>query len=69
MRAEVGDRLVADGDHDRAGVIIGLRNTDGSPPYVVRWLADGHVALVFPGPYTRLLRHGTGSAARGGAAP
>jgi Domain of unknown function (DUF1918) len=68
MRADVGDRLVADGDHDRVGVIIGLRNADGSPPYVVRWLADGHIALVFPGPYTRLLR-GTGSAARGGATP
>jgi hypothetical protein len=69
MRAEVGDRLVADGDHDRVGMIIGVRNTDGSPPYVVRWLADGHIALVFPGPYTRLLRRGTDSAARGGAAP
>ena len=23
---------------------------DGTPPYVVRWEADGHEGLVFPGP-------------------
>ncbi len=56
MKAQVGDRLVPDGDDHRVGVIIGLRNPDGSPPYVVRWLSDGHIALVFPGPYTRLVR-------------
>jgi hypothetical protein len=57
MKADVGDLLVPDdGDRDRIGVIIGLRNADGSPPYVVRWLSDGHIALVFPGPYTRIVR-------------
>jgi hypothetical protein len=56
MRARVGDRLIPDGDHGRAGVIIGLRNPDGSPPYVVKWLTDGHIALVSPGPYTRIVR-------------
>jgi Domain of unknown function (DUF1918) len=55
MRAHVGDRLVPDGDHARAAVVIGLRNADGSPPYVVKWLSDGHIALVYPGPYTRLV--------------
>lgn len=50
MKADVGDCLVPDGDRDRVGVIIGLRNSDGSPPYVVKWLRDGHIALVFPGP-------------------
>jgi hypothetical protein len=35
-------------------VIISLRNADGSPPYVVKWLSSGHIALVFPGPYTQL---------------
>jgi hypothetical protein len=56
MRAHVGDRLLPDGDQRRAGVIIGLQNTDGSPPYIVKWLSDGHIALVFPGPYTKVMR-------------
>jgi hypothetical protein len=37
------------GDPRRVGVIIGLRNADGSPPYVVKWLGGGHIAVVFPG--------------------
>ena len=54
MYAEVGDRLVirsrtldgpvADGE------ILEVHHPDGSPPYVVRWSADGHESLVFPGP-------------------
>lgn len=40
-------------------MIIGLRNADGSPPYIVRWLSDGHIALFFPGPYTKVVRAGT----------
>jgi hypothetical protein len=59
MKADVGDRLVTEGpDGPREGLIIGLHQADGSPPYVVRWLTDGHVALVFPGPYVRLV-HGS----------
>jgi hypothetical protein len=58
MRAHVGDRLLPDGDQRRVGVIIGLQNTDGSPPYIVKWLSDGHIALVFPGPYTKVMRGG-----------
>lgn len=58
MKADVGDRLVTEGpDGERECLIIGLQRADGAPPYVVRWLADGHIALVFPGPYTRLV-HG-----------
>lgn len=56
MRARVGDRLLPDGDVTRTGLVIGLHNSDGSPPYVVKWLSDGHIALVFPGPYARLMR-------------
>ena len=59
MKAHLGDRLAPDGDLHRAGVIIGLCNADGSPPYVVKWLSDGHIALVFPGPYTKIIRHET----------
>jgi hypothetical protein len=61
MKADVGDRLVTEGpDGERECLIIGLQRADGAPPYVVRWLADGHIALVFPGPYTRLV-HPTGA--------
>jgi hypothetical protein len=57
MKAQVGDRLVRDGsDGGRACEIIDLHHTDGSPPYVVRWLSDGHIALLYPGPYMRLVR-------------
>jgi len=56
MKADVGDRLVTEGsDGPRECLIIGLHRADGAPPYVVRWRADGHIALVFPGPYTRLV--------------
>lgn len=55
MKAHIGDRLIPDGDSSRAGVVIGLHNADGSPPYVVKWLSDGHIALVFPGPYARMI--------------
>ena len=58
MRAQVGDLLIADGaDCRRVCEIISLNHSDGSPPYVVRWLSDGHIALLYPGPYTRLIRH------------
>lgn len=54
MITHVGDRLVLKGIHvgvvRRVGVITGLRHIDGTPPYEVRWLDDGHLALVFPGP-------------------
>jgi hypothetical protein len=62
MKAAVGDRLVQDGDPGRVGLIIGLQNGDGSPPYVVKWLSDGHIALVSPNPYTRIVRRHPGTA-------
>jgi hypothetical protein len=55
MKAQIGDRLVPDGDTDRTGLVIGLPNANGSPPYVIKWLSGGHIALVYPGPYTRIL--------------
>lgn len=61
MKAQPGDRLVMEGeDGNRAAVILESRNGDGSPPYVVRWLSDGHITLVFPGPYARIVPVGTG---------
>ena len=61
MIAHVGDRLVLEGAHvgdpRRIGVITELRHNDGTPPYLVRWLDDGHEALVFPGPDARVEPH------------
>jgi hypothetical protein len=68
MKAHVGDRLMPDGDDSRAGVVIRLQNADGSPPYVVKWLSDGHIALVYPGPYARVVPGG-GTEDLPGAAP
>ena len=63
MRAQVGDLLIADGgESHRVCEIIRLNHADGSPPYVVRWLSDGHIALMFPGPYARLVPHARGKA-------
>jgi hypothetical protein len=54
MRAQIGDRLILNrlhaGDHNRVGVITEVKHDDGTPPYRVRWLDDGHEAFVFPGP-------------------
>ena len=60
MKAEVGDWLVMKGltvdRPDKRGLITDIRNSDGSPPYVVHWLDSDHVATVYPGPvsYTHL---------------
>jgi Domain of unknown function (DUF1918) len=59
MRANVGDWLIRGGDSGRSGLVIGLHHADGSPPYVVRWRSDGHIALVFPGPYDRIVPEGS----------
>jgi hypothetical protein len=68
MRARVGDRLVV--GKDRVGEVIGVPSADGSPPYVIKWLKDGHIAMVLPDPYARivaaggaLLTDGSGAAA------
>lgn len=51
--ASVGDQVVIRGRHvddaARTGVIIEVNDPNGDPPYRVRF-ADGHEALVFPGP-------------------
>ena len=52
MRANPGDRLVIMshhvGERDRQAVILEVRGAGGSPPFLVRWEADGHEGLVFP---------------------
>ncbi len=58
MKAHVGDRFVVEGTHleepRRVGVVIEVSHPDGSPPYRVRWFADDHESLFFPGPDARL---------------
>ncbi len=53
VNANVGDWLVIKGTTtelaDQRGLITEVHGADGAPPYVVRWLASGHVATVFPG--------------------
>jgi hypothetical protein len=53
MKARVGDWLVmkgtTTGQHDQRGLIIEVHSEDGSPPYVVRWLATDHETTVYPG--------------------
>ena len=58
MKAKVGDRLVLFGPHvgdaRRVGVIVEVPHPDGTPPYRVRWFADDHEGLIYPGPDARV---------------
>jgi hypothetical protein len=56
MYAQVGDRLSVGADPERNALIIAVPHTDGTPPYVVRWLATGHIAMVSPGQFGRVIR-------------
>ena len=58
MYADVGDRLVIAGDASRTGLIIGVPHLDGSPGYVVKWLANGHIAMVSPDQFARVIPAG-----------
>lgn len=53
MRAQVGDQLVV--GKDRIGVVVGVPSKDGSPPYIIKWLKDGHIAMVQPDQYARIV--------------
>ena len=56
MRARIGDRLVVGGD--RVGEVVGVPSADGSPPYIIKWLKDGHIAMVLPDQYSRIIPAG-----------
>jgi Domain of unknown function (DUF1918) len=58
MFAQIGDRLVVAGDPARTGIIVGIPHDDGSPPYVVRWLSSGHIAMVSPDQFARVIPAG-----------
>jgi Domain of unknown function (DUF1918) len=57
VKAHVGDRLVLAGGPDRYGVVLGVLGQHGAPPYVIRW-RSGHVAMVLPDQYARIVPGG-----------
>lgn len=65
MRAHVGDQLVV--GTDRIGVVVGVPAEDGSPPYIIKWLKDGHIAMVLPDQYSRIVP--AGQPVNGGSEP
>jgi hypothetical protein len=65
MRAQVGDQLVV--DSERVGIVIGVPAKDGSPPYIIKWLKDGHIAMVLPDQYSRIVPAGEPDRTRGAA--
>jgi hypothetical protein len=64
MRAHVGDRLLVGHDDHRVGLVVDVPRPDGQPPYIIKWLNDGHIAMVFPDQYARVIpaSHPAGSA-------
>jgi hypothetical protein len=58
VKATVGAWLVVHGrtldDPIREGLVIEVPHADGTPPYLVRWLDDDRVTMVFPGPDAKL---------------
>lgn len=61
MRASIGDVLVVPGSEHRGGLVIGVVGKDGAPPYVIKWLSDGHIAMVTPDQYSRIIPAPDGS--------
>lgn len=56
MRARVGDLLVVPGNQTRTGLVVGVVGQNGAPPYVIKWLTDGHIAMVTPDQYSRIVQ-------------
>lgn len=58
LHAKVGDRLVIhahhEGEAERDAEILEIRGQDGEPPYRVRWQADGHESIFYPGSDARV---------------
>ena len=58
MQAQVGDQLLVGLEPHRIGLIVGVPRDDGLPPYIVKWLSDGHIAMVYPDQYARIIPGG-----------
>jgi Domain of unknown function (DUF1918) len=56
MQLTVGDHIVVRGrrvgETGRRGTVVDVRGQGGLPPYLIRWDADGHEGLIYPGPDT-----------------
>jgi len=69
MRAAIGDRLHvhsrAVGGTPQLAEVIEVQGADGAPPFRVRY-ADGHEAIVFPGPDCTIEHTESASAAGAG---
>jgi len=52
----VGDQLVV--GTDRIGIVVGVPAADGSPPYIIKWQKDGHIAMVLPDQYSGIVPAG-----------
>jgi hypothetical protein len=63
MRANVGDELIVEETEicgaARVGTIVAVKGSDGSPPYLVHWVAGDYDSLVSPWPGVRV-RHKAG---------
>jgi Domain of unknown function (DUF1918) len=60
MKANVGDELIV-GETEicgapRVGTIVSVMGSDGSPPYLVHWVAGDYDSLVSPWPAVQV-RH------------
>jgi hypothetical protein len=53
MRARAGDKLVA--GSGSTALIVRVLGADGHPPYIVKWLRGGNIAMVDPDPYARVI--------------
>lgn len=53
MRARAGDKLVT--GSGGVALIVDVIGADGHPPYVVKWLRGGNIAMVEPDPYARVI--------------
>ncbi|MEU8223648.1 DUF1918 domain-containing protein [Kribbella sp. NPDC048915] len=60
MYAQVGDHIHVHGHKVgcpvRDGTIIEVRGSNGTPPYLVRWVGLQNPALVYPGPDAQVVQ-------------
>jgi hypothetical protein len=57
MRAKAGDRLLT--GSGSTAIIVDVLGADGHPPYIVRWLTAGNIAMVEPDSYARVIPAGS----------
>lgn len=53
MNAQAGDTLLA--GSGAVAVILSVLGADGHPPYIVKWLPAGNIAMVDPDQYARVV--------------